>query len=293
MEKLSMSDIMAYRNQEQGKRQGGKFRFYCPLHGGDTQRSLEVNQQNGHFICYQCQAWGYLEEHRLEKKRQWIAGKNGNNNKSAQKNNLSEIVIRQKREEPEPNMELSELIKKLQQNFLRNDNPYKWGREYLAKRKIPIDLAIRYGVGFAGWGEWPHYKDGRSVRQWKWGRLVFPHTNTSGEIVNLYGRAVGTNEKVPKQDRHDHLPGAKGVFNAKALQQDTCYITEGAFDALSLISAGYENTAAIFGVANIRWEWIKSNTIGLCLDNDSAGQQACQQIAAAGIMRGKKGILHA
>jgi hypothetical protein len=36
--------------------------------------------------------------------------------------------------------------------------------------------------------------------------------------VNLYARAVGTAEQVPKAKRHDHLPGEKGYFNAVALQ---------------------------------------------------------------------------
>jgi len=48
--------------------------------------------------------------------------------------------------------------------------------------------------------------------------VVFPHTTPDGRLVNLYGRAVGTAEQVPKAKRHDHLPGVKGYFNAAALQ---------------------------------------------------------------------------
>jgi hypothetical protein len=48
--------------------------------------------------------------------------------------------------------------------------------------------------------------------------VVFPHTTPDGHLVNLYGRAVVTAEQVPKALRHDHLPGAKGYFNATALQ---------------------------------------------------------------------------
>jgi hypothetical protein len=60
-----------------------------------------------------------------------------------------------------------------------------------------------------------------------------------GRLVNLYGRAVGTAEQVPKATRHDHLPGTKGYFNAVALQVGTgpLWVCEGAFDALALLGA--------------------------------------------------------
>ena len=48
--------------------------------------------------------------------------------------------------------------------------------------------------------------------------MVVPHTTPDGRLANLYGRVVGTAEEVPKAKRHDHLPGAKGSFNAAALQ---------------------------------------------------------------------------
>src|SRR5712692_1553078 len=80
-------------------------------------------------------------------------------------------------------------------------------------------------------GTWPH-----AARDWRGGRVVFPHTTSEGQLVNLYGRAVGTVEQVPKVKRHDHLPGTKGYFNAAALEADagSLRVCEGAFDALAL-----------------------------------------------------------
>ncbi len=45
---------------------------------------------------------------------------------------------------------------------------------------------------------------------------------------------MGTAEQVPKAKRHDHLPGAKGYFNAAALLAGAgpLWVCEGAFDAL-------------------------------------------------------------
>lgn len=50
----------------------------------------------------------------------------------------------------------------------------------------------------------------QEVRDRRGGRVVVPHTTPEGYLVNLYGRAVGTVEQVPKAKRHDHLLGAKG-----------------------------------------------------------------------------------
>ena len=69
------------------------------------------------------------------------------------------------------------------------------------------------GVGYTAPGTWP-----RAARDWRGGRVVFPHTTLKGRVVNLYGRAVGSAEQVPKAKRHDHLPSTKGSFNATALQ---------------------------------------------------------------------------
>jgi len=115
----------------------------------------------------------------------------------------------------------------------------------LQQRGIALALAQQCGVGSAAPGRWPH-----KARDWRGGRVVFPHTTPDGQLVNLYGRAVGTTEEVPKAKRHDHLPGAKGYFNAAALQAGAgpLWVCEGAFDALALLAAGVPRVVAIFGV---------------------------------------------
>jgi DNA primase len=84
--------------------------------------------------------------------------------------------------------------------------------------------------------------------------MAFPHTTPDGRLVNLYGRAVGTAEQVPKAKRHDHLPGVKGYFNAPALQAGAgpLWVCEGPFDALALLAAGVSRVVAIFGVQGWR-----------------------------------------
>jgi DNA primase len=120
--------------------------------------------------------------------------------------------------------------------------------------------------------------------------VVFPHTDPDGRIINLYGRAVGSDEAVPKESRHDHLPGAKAYFNAVALANGSgpLFITEGPFDALSLIAASYSRSAAIFGLGGWRWQWArKVQHLVFALDADATGQRGCRELARQARLRGK------
>ena len=164
--------------------------------------------------------------------------------------------------------------------------PGSLGEEYLRRRCIPLEVAQAHRVGYAPHGQWPH-----KARDWKFGRLVFPHADPAGKLINLYGRAVGSTDKVPKQLRHDHLPGSKGYFNALALMRDVgpLFVCEGPFDALSLIAAGYPRVVAVYGVDGWKWDWARDvKDLVLALDADSAGQAAWKELAQAGILRGKR-----
>ena len=103
--------------------------------------------------------------------------------------------------------------------------PNSPGAEYLSLREIPIQIAQRCGVGYAAPERWAH-----PARGWREGRLVVPHTDQSGRVLNLYGRAIELHGEAPKHLRHDHLPAAegrrplKGVFNASALRSTRVFI---------------------------------------------------------------------
>ena len=109
--------------------------------------------------------------------------------------------------------------------------------------------------------------------------------------MNLYGRAVGPTEQVPKAQRHDHLPGVKGYFNATALQagREPLWVCEGAFDALALLAAGVSRVVAMFGVQGWRWDWVREvRALVFALDADTAGQQQGRQLARQAALRGKR-----
>jgi len=165
--------------------------------------------------------------------------------------------------------------------------PSSRGAAYLQQRGISLALAQQAGVGYAAPGTWPH-----AARDWRGGRVVFPHTTPDGRLVNLYGRAVGTAEQVPKAKRHDHLPGEKAYCNAAALQAGASplWVCEGAFDALALLAAGVPRVVAIFGVQGWRWDWAREvRALVFALDADAAGQQQWRALARQAALRGKRG----
>jgi hypothetical protein len=272
---------------------GHVLRALCPFHGSDHQRSLRVTLATGRFVCFACGAWGYLAEarERWQEEQQRYAA-------------LRRPLARQqrvpRRHQPPPasarppaarppaprapaqaRPDLAQPVAAFQAAL-----PGSRGEAYLRQRGIPLVLAQQLGVGYAAPGTWPHV-----ARDWRGGRVVFPHTTPDGCLVNLYGRAVGTAEQVPKAKRHDHLPGAKGYFNATALQEGDgpLWVCEGAFDALALLAAGVPRVVAIFGVQGWRWAWAREvRELVFALDADAAGQQQWRQLARQAALRGKQ-----
>jgi hypothetical protein len=209
---------------------GHVLRALCPFHGSDRQRSLRVQVHSGRFVCFACGAWGYMEtaraQWREEQQRQATFRRSPTRRQSVSQRRQSPpplprllaAAARKRSADPpalvapapgRPN--LTEQLTAFQAAL-----PGSRGAAYLQQRGIPLALAQQLGVGYAAQGRWPH-----PARDWRGGRVVFPHTMPDGRLVNLYGRAVGPEAQVPKAKRHDHLPGAKGYFNAMALQAGT------------------------------------------------------------------------
>ena len=279
---------------------GHVLRALCPFHGSDRQRSLRVQVHSGRFVCFACGAWGYMDtartQWREEQQRQAAFQRPSARRQRMPRRRQPSLprarpAVAAARERsahppapPAPVPARPDLAQQLA--AFQAALPESRGEVYLQQRGIPLALAQQHGVGYAASGTWPH-----AARDWRGGRVVFPHTTPDGQEVNLYGRAVGTADQVPKAKRHDHLPGAKGYFNAAALQEDAgpLWVCEGAFDALALLAAGVPRVVAIFGVQGWRWEWAREvRELVFALDADPAGQQQWRQLARQAALRGKR-----
>jgi DNA primase len=238
---------------------GHVLRALCPFHGSDRQRSLRVQVHSGRFVCFACGAWGYMDtaraQWREEQQRQAAFQQRLPRHRQPPPPRARPAVAAARERSPHPPAPLTPVPARpdLAQQLaaFQAALPGSRGATYLQQRGIPLALAQQLGVGYAAPGTWPH-----RARDWRGGRVVFPHTTPDGCLVNLYGRAVGTAEQVPKAKRHDHLPGVKGYFNATALQEgfEPLWVCEGAFDALALLAAGVPRVVALFGVQGWRWD---------------------------------------
>ncbi|MDM7999304.1 MAG: toprim domain-containing protein [Dehalococcoidia bacterium] len=128
----------------------------------------------------------------------------------------------------------------------------------------------------------------------KWPRVVFPLSTPAGDIVGLYSRAVDKDypkTKAPKELRHD-VVGRRGLFNAmeglaKARLCGALYVTEGCFDCLAMIEAGYLPTVALVGTDGLPWQWLQGvRWLYLCLDRDKSGLAKAQSLADQAALRG-------
>jgi hypothetical protein len=251
-----------------------------------------VQLRSGRFVCFACGAWGYMaearERWREEQQRQAAFRRPVARPQRAQRQrSAAAAAVSKPAPSPaaprEPAPARSDLAQQLA--AFQAALPGSRGEAYLQQRGIPLALAQQAGVGYAALDTWPH-----AARDWRGGRVVFPHTTPDGRLINLYGRAVGTAEEVPKAKRHDHLPGEKGYFNAVALHAGAgpLWICEGAFDALALQAAGVPRVVAIFGVQGWRWDWAREvRELVVALDADAAGQQQWRQLARQAALRGK------
>jgi len=109
--------------------------------------------------------------------------------------------------------------------------------------------------------------------------------------VNIYGRAVGADDRVPKALRHDHLRGPKGLLLPPGglAGPGPLLLVEGAVDALAAAAAGWGQTVGCFGLSG--WDWTAARSAGvrevvLALDQDEPGQEAAHGLARSGTLHG-------
>jgi hypothetical protein len=283
---LSEADIFGYPRNHRllGKvNRAGWVRLYCPIHGGDRSLSFALNAETGFFSCWQCGVQGFT----VEATEKWKEEKH-KNKKGPKDSRSSRPSLRLTKTYSKESLKWKQAARdfsnytEIQRYFKQQLTEGSLADRYLQWRGIPLEIAKEYGLGYCPLGKWPINK-----MNWKHGRVTFPHTDPAGNVVNIYSRAVGA-EKVPKKLKHSHLPGLKGVFNARALLEETVFICEGPFDALSLICAGYSNACAIFGAKGLRWEWTRAKTFVFCMDQDSTGIQAWRELAMEAKLRGKQ-----
>jgi hypothetical protein len=279
---LTSSDIQRVPSKLRPIKQSGLERMGCPYHGSDNQRSLVI-KPDGSWRCFSCGEWGFTEERDRVYQEQYKQDKQYKRYKPYKQDKGYKI----------PRMTAGEaLCRPLEvltiSRLRRWQDALVGANSYLQQRSISYELAKEYGLGFKEKGN-PFYNSEKNQPVgWQDEKIIAPHTNPSGAVVNIYARSMDGENRY----KHLHLPCPKGHFNAKAFKEkgSPLYVCEGVFDALSLISTGINRSIAVFGLSGFRWDWVEEHEreIVLALDQDVSGQAALNEFTEQATLRGIK-----
>lgn len=153
---------------------------------------------------------------------------------------------------------------------------------YLKGRGISLETAEAFNLGFdSDWRSPTAAESGKNPPKSR--RLIIPTSNK-----HYFARSIDAPKNDAEKKYQKMNEGEAGLFNEAALYSDDArpvFITEGAFDALSIIEAG-GNALALNSTSNTRLlvEALEANpskkTLIICLDNDKAGREAAQDLRA-------------
>ena len=286
------------------KRAGTAFRGPCPFHQGKNP-NFSVDPRRRIYHCFKCGESGDVFT--------FLRKRYGMDWPSAVRHvaERSGVVIREvtaHREGPDPREAIWEVNAAAEDWFrrtLRDDAGGGPARDYLAQRDVGLDVADRFGLGFAprdgsvrahlatlGFdddrqleaGLLVKREDSDALHQRFRGRLMFPIYDTSGRVAGFGGRVIGSGE--PKYlnspetiafSKGRMLYGLNWARNA-IRRADRVLLVEGYFDLVRLVLAGVEEVIAPLGTALTTEQALliarHSKNAFLVYDSDKAGLKA-------------------
>lgn len=288
---------------------GKGFAGKCPWHE-DKDPSLSVDREKGLYHCFGCgesgdvfalvekvKGVGFREALKYLKAEAGRIPSSGSVRKGALPK--AELAPTEQVKDDHPEITLSTVTEHYHRRFCESSA----ARAYLEKRGIKSpELMRRFQIGFADGTILSMVSNGQkgklknlgilteSGRELFTGSLTFPITDEAGYSVGLYARSIEEKAKC----KHLYLPGRHhGVFNRKASKAfNEIVLTEGIIDALSLISLGFDNVQACYGVHGFTEEHLgilkadRVKTIILAFDSDEPGRKASEELAVKLVAEG-------
>lgn len=156
------------------------------------------------------------------------------------------------------------------------------GAEYLARRGISLDTAVRMGVGYAAnWRSPVAVSKGKSVPPSP--RIIFPTGSESYATRDIRPDSE-LDENSRKYTKQKH--GKSGIFNAAVLWEKSetpVVVCEGPVDALSAAEAGYAalavcGTSGRTALTDVLMKAPTKRLLLLALDADAAGRAASDKL---------------
>ncbi|GHO49167.1 toprim domain-containing protein [Ktedonospora formicarum] len=313
-------EIISVHDLWEPLQRGAWLRAFCHLHGGDRQRSLSVNRENGWGQCFNCHARVLVREFNPDATATLLRGHTRFSpptpsappvarparpqslpNQQGQIIPLSQTTPRTRastaawqRQEVASLLHLHGLLGQALTSFTLGDS---WqAQAYLEARHIPLDIAAATGVGYLPHELATRQASGERLLQRWVDRLLFPLTAPEGRGYigrSLWRWQTCLDENVHKallEDASDEAPkrwiktNPAGWFSEPPVQwAEHVIIVEGPFDRLALLAAGFAPHEVVAVVStSLCVEWLPDHlcSVLLALDGDTAGREAARRLQA-------------
>ncbi len=314
--RLTLSDVV--RRYVDLRPVSGRFMGPCPFHK-ETKPSFSVNDEEGFFYCFGCQAAGDVIS--------FYQRINGLEFRDALEQLAAEAGVELKPERDDPQAREQQQRKKTfldmhehAREFFRRSLKAPAGeiaRAYLGKRGLTPATVEAFGLGFSpdDWHGLDAFLAGKGYRPEQGveagllsrnekgniydrfrARLIFPIQNLSGRVIAFGGRILTDGE--PKYLNSSDSPIYKkgehlyGLHQARATMARTrrALLTEGYMDVLSLHQFGYTDSCGVLGTA-LTSDQVKRlagfcSRVDLVFDGDSAGRKAALKSSEMILLQG-------
>jgi hypothetical protein len=289
---------------------GAHVRAYCPIHGGDHQRSLSIQKTTGWGHCFNatCEATVLVAEWNRALAERLLRSSEPGTTFATPLFVQSPALLSKPRpsfvrpgllwqpdEPPAWQADERSMLCALDGPMRRSLASSQWAQMYLRERCIPLKIALAAGVGYlpAALLQRPELRTQRALLSRWVNRLLFPLHSPDGK--GYIGRSLwqwrpGMNETIHKS-LLEQTGGPKrwlktspaGWFSTDFAQfSRTIILVEGAFDRLTLLAAGLpaQDIVALAGTTlPVEWLPARVKTVVLALDGDAGGKAASQRLA--------------
>lgn len=315
--KINLVDVA--RRYIELRRMGNRWVAPCPFHQ-ETKPSFSINEEEGFFYCFGCQASGDLFD---------FFGKiNGLDFRETLEQLAEEAGIALESWTPDPQAERAQSLRRqclrmyevANSHFQHNLNGATGApcRAYIEQRGLSQAIVETFELGWSQ-AEWQALSnalqrasfsaqqgvqsgllatsDGGRVYDRFRGRLIFPIKSLAGQVVAFGGRIIGDDDQAkyinssdsPIYKKGEHL---YGLFQARRAitQHKEAMLTEGYMDVLTLHQYGYTNAVGVLGTA-LTPEQVKRlsgfcSSVDLLFDGDTPGRKAALRSCEMLLVRG-------
>ncbi len=320
--RLNIVDVV--RRYVELKRAGTRWMAPCPFHQEKTP-SFSVNEEEGFFYCFGCQASGDLFD--------FYGRINGLSFRDCLEQLAEETGVHLDRapdpadgrrdEERSRKRQMLRMHELAAKHFVHNleSEAGRECREYMERRGISREMAGRFDLGFS-LRDWQSLtgalrragfpdalgveaallglssKSGQNRAYDRFrGRLMFPIRSLGGQVVAFGGRIIADEDEAkyinssdsPIYKKGEHLYGLSQARRAIS-QENAVLLTEGYMDVVTLHQFGYEHAVGVLGTA-LTPEQIRrlsgfTARLELLFDGDRAGRKAALRSCEMLLTRG-------